>query len=189
MPFDGRELGRNERMLYQLGEVIELLRREDKWCQHQMKTKDDRRCILGALMHVGANAAVADAILGAAEEITGKAYRGVEAFNDDPDTDHRLVIAVLNRSRDHLLLAETPFCSEPARPNRRWSACGNAGRGSQCERFATLAFDGRLTYRLALGMESPLNRRKADDSYCWLMQREASCCLIPERRTRALHPA
>ena len=87
MPFDGRELRRNERMLYDLGEVIELLRREDKWCQPQMKTKDDRRCILGALMHVRANAAVAHAILGA-EEIPGKAYRGVEAFNDDPNTDH-----------------------------------------------------------------------------------------------------
>ncbi len=143
MPFDGRELGRNERMLYQLGEVIDLLRSEDRWCQHQMKTRDNRRCILGALMHVGANAAVADAILGAAEEITGKAYRGIEAFNDDPDTDHRLVVAVLNRSRDHIVLAATPFCSGAVQKNRR------AGRSRLRPMFGDVTFAMRTTATLA----------------------------------------
>ncbi len=38
------------------------------------------------------------------EAITAKSYRGVEAFSHLPDTDHKLLLAALNRSHEHALL-------------------------------------------------------------------------------------
>jgi hypothetical protein len=109
MPFDGREFGQHSRMLEKLEKVVGLLRAEDKWCQHEMKTGDGRHCILGALVHVGANSILGDVILRAANEVTGKAYGSVDAFNDDPETDHTLVRAALIRSRENILLGKAPI--------------------------------------------------------------------------------
>lgn len=108
MPFDGRAFGCRGEMLGQLEVATDLLRTEDRWCKRTLETTDGRRCVLGALMHVGGNAQLGEVILCAARELTGKSYRGVEAFNDDPATSHALILAVLNRSRDIILSGRLP---------------------------------------------------------------------------------
>ena len=108
MPFDGRTFGRHADMLDKLALATDLLRTEGQWCKQELKTIDGRRCILGALMHVGANARLGGVILGAVRELTGKSYRGIESFNDAPHTTHRLVVAVLERSRENILLGKVP---------------------------------------------------------------------------------
>jgi len=113
MPFDGRDFARQSEMLCKLEAVTELLRTEERWCKRQLKTWDDRRCILGALMHVGGNAQLGEVILCAARELTGKSYRGVESFNDATTTTHPMVLAILNRSRDIILSGRVHVTKRP----------------------------------------------------------------------------
>jgi hypothetical protein len=130
MPFDGREFGRHSEMLRKLGAVTELLGTEERWYKRELKTRDGRRCILGALMHVGGNAQLSEIILCAARELTGKPYRGVESFNDGSTTTHRLVLAVLSRSRDIILSGRVPVTNRPtveARVRRFYAALARIG--------------------------------------------------------------
>lgn len=106
MPFDGREFEQSNLMLEKLDSVIDLLSSEDKWCKYQVRTNDGRRCIMGVLIDVDGAALLADPILAAARELTGKSHGRVERFNDHRKTDHRLVLAVLRRARENLLLGK-----------------------------------------------------------------------------------
>ncbi len=109
MPFDGSELSRRDEMLLnKLAAVTDLLRARDGWCKRRLRMRDGRRCILGALMDLDAKSLLADAILGSAREVTGRPYNGLEGFNDDAATDHRLVLAVLERTRENILLRKVP---------------------------------------------------------------------------------
>lgn len=117
MPFDGTEFQPRDLMLEKLDVVIDLLRHENGWCKQQVRTVDGRRCILGALMDVHAESLLTYPILLAAQEITGRSYRRIEGFNDDPRTDHRLVVTVLGRTRDNVLLGKVAP-SPPTVPRR-----------------------------------------------------------------------
>ena len=117
MPFDGTEFQRHDFMLEKLDGVIDLLRTENRWCKQRLRTADGKRCILGALMDVSADAILTHPILDAARELTGRSYRRIEGFNDDPRTDHRLVVTVLGRTRDNLLLGKVA-AAPPTVPRR-----------------------------------------------------------------------
>ncbi len=106
MPFDGTEFGRRDRMLGKLDHVIDLLRSENKWCKQQLRTRNGRRCILGALADADAESLLSSAILNAARELTGRSYGRIDRFNDHPKTDHRLVLATLDRTRNNILLGK-----------------------------------------------------------------------------------
>jgi hypothetical protein len=105
MPFDGQEFGSDNRPLHKLDKVVDLLRTDDQWCKNELKSSDGtRRCLLGALIEVGARISLRKHILDAAHEITGNSYQRIESFNDDTATDHHLVVAVLGRARENILL-------------------------------------------------------------------------------------
>jgi hypothetical protein len=114
MPFDGKEFARRDLMLGKLDGVINLLRAEERWCKQQLRTIDGRRCILGALADMDAEALLAGAILEAAREVTGRPYCRIEHFNDHPKTDHRLVVAVLEQARENILSGGAIAVRSPA---------------------------------------------------------------------------
>jgi hypothetical protein len=103
MPFDGREYERRADASDKIGQVIDLLGREDRWCKKQLRTKDGRRCIVGAIEDMDARKELASPILNAIREVTGRTYVRIESFNDDPLTTHALVVRVLRRAQDSIL--------------------------------------------------------------------------------------
>ena len=101
MPFDGAGFIGSDR-LSRIEAVIQLIGTPDRWCKGRRRTHDGRFCIYGVL--VEANALnLSSAILHAAHEVTGERYCCVEAFNDNINTTHPLVVRVLARARDDLI--------------------------------------------------------------------------------------
>jgi hypothetical protein len=101
MPFDGidqRRIG----VLDKMDRVIELLSRERRWCKRHLRTADGRRCILGALADADAQSLQGQVLL-AIGEVTGRSYRRIESFNDDPLTTHAQVMRVLLRARENIV--------------------------------------------------------------------------------------
>ena len=99
MPFDGAHF----EALEKIDKVIDLLAREDRWCKRQLRTHDGRRCILGAMIDADATTMLSEPILLAIKQVTGRDYRKVEVFNDNPLTSHSLVLRVLHQARDNVL--------------------------------------------------------------------------------------
>jgi hypothetical protein len=97
MPFDGAGVGADRRV-DQIDEVIWLIGLPQKWIKGKRRTGDGRFCVTGALIELGATR-LQPAILDAMTEVTGKPYGSVEAFNDDPETTHFLLMRVLERAR------------------------------------------------------------------------------------------
>ncbi len=109
MPFDGREFVDRERMLDKLDDVTRLLETEDKWCKNLLRTWNRRRrCILGALIAAKATTLLFPVIVAATRDVTNIAFISVQQFNDDPATDHRLVLAVLGRARYRIQTGNIP---------------------------------------------------------------------------------
>jgi hypothetical protein len=98
MPFDGVGLGFDERM-YKMDGVIDLLAAPERWCKGILRTYDGRHCIRGAIMAVDGLGTLRPIVLRAINEVTGRHYRSIEAFNDHPNTDHAQVVEVLARAR------------------------------------------------------------------------------------------
>ncbi len=104
MPFDGiRYEGRIE-ALDKMDKVIGLLCDEARWCKRTLRTRDGRRCIVGAIMAADAIADLKAPVLLAVEQVTGHKQR-IETFNDDPLTTHALVMKVLRQARENILTA------------------------------------------------------------------------------------
>jgi hypothetical protein len=82
--------------------VINLLATPDGWCQGTLRTHDGRHCIRGAIMAVDGIGTLGPIVLRAINEVTGRHYRSIEAFNDHPNTDHAQVVEVLARTRTDL---------------------------------------------------------------------------------------
>lgn len=118
MPFDGAGFAASDNRLSKIEDVIDLLATPDQWCQGTPRTPDGRFCILGALIAVNANS-LRPVVLRAIHEVTGKDYRRIEAFNDHPDTNHRLVLRVLARARDNIVGEEVEVLSLPTLPTWR----------------------------------------------------------------------
>ena len=107
MPFDGTDFAQRDLMLERINGVINLLRSEDRWCKGQLKTSDGKRCIMGAVMAVDAEQLLARPILEAIREVTGRSFARIERFNDHSRTDHRLVVAVLEKTRENIAIGRT----------------------------------------------------------------------------------
>ena len=102
MPFDGADFipGRS---LQKLNAVANLVGTPGTWCKGTLRTGDGRYCLRGAILAVHADGLLEAPLLQAVHEVTGRHFRRIEAFNDHPYTDHALVCAVLQRTRDNLL--------------------------------------------------------------------------------------
>jgi hypothetical protein len=101
MPFDGVGFGLDDRM-NKIDKVMNLLATPDRWCKGILRTDDGRHCIRGAIMAVDRLGTLRPIVLRAINEVTGRHYRSIEAFNDHPNTDHAQVVEVLVRARTDL---------------------------------------------------------------------------------------
>jgi hypothetical protein len=101
MPFDGVGLGFDDR-IYKIDRAIDLLATPERWCKGILRTYDGRHCIRGAIMAVNGLGTLRPIVLRAINEVTGRHYRSIEAFNDHPNTDHAQVVEVLARARTDL---------------------------------------------------------------------------------------
>lgn len=106
MPFDGKEFQQGHLMLEKIDQLIGALQTEDRWGKGQLRTKDGKRCIMGVLNDIDAFSLLTRPILDAVRELTGKSCNSIERFNDLHTTDHQLVLAVLQRTRDNVLLGK-----------------------------------------------------------------------------------
>ena len=112
MPFDGTGLAVSDTRFNKIDDVIGLIAAPEKWCKGMAKTPDGRFCIRGAL--IAANAVnLRPVILEAIHEVTGRDYRRIEAFNDDVDTTHRMVLRVLAHARHNLIGQQAAIYSSP----------------------------------------------------------------------------
>jgi hypothetical protein len=104
MPLD--DVGFRDRIgpLDKIERVILLLAREEWWCKGELVTADGRRCIMGAVQEVDGVKVLAPPILAAIQQVTGRRfYPRIEMFNDDPATNHPLVLEVLFRARENII--------------------------------------------------------------------------------------
>lgn len=100
MPFDGQEYGRTTDALHKIEGVIDLLATAERWCKNRLESEDGRRCILGAMKVMGVDYTLYRPVLRAITDVTGRKYRRIEHFNDDPRTTHPCVLQVLHRARE-----------------------------------------------------------------------------------------
>jgi hypothetical protein len=104
MPFDGTDLGFFEnRSLTKLGEVERLLATKQLWCKFQLRDRDGRHCLVGAMEAVKARQVLEPIILRAARKVGGKHYWRIEYFNDDPRTSHAGILRVLSLARVNII--------------------------------------------------------------------------------------
>ena len=112
MPFDGTGFAVSDTRFNKIEDVIGLIATPEKWCKGMAKTPDGRFCIRGAL--IAANAVnLRPVILEAIHEVTGRNYRRIEAFNDDVDTTHRMVLRVMAHARHNLIGQQAAIYSSP----------------------------------------------------------------------------
>ena len=109
MPFDGNEfeyLDARQRVLREMDEQLQqvrsLLAHEGRWCKGALETPDGRRCILGAMHAVHASRILEPIVLGAIKDVTGRYYLRIDAFNDQRNTTHGLVLAVLEQASENV---------------------------------------------------------------------------------------
>lgn len=107
MPFDGAGYVAGE-SLARIEAVIELMALPDKWCKGALRSIDGRYCLRGAILAKSAGTLLEAPVLQAICEVSGRRYRRIESFNDDPQTDHSMVATVLLRARDNIVLGRTP---------------------------------------------------------------------------------
>jgi hypothetical protein len=107
MPFDGPGFDNRVR---KIDAVMQLIGAPDKWVKGKRRTNDGRFCVNGALIERSA-ANLSPLILQAANQVTGKSYGCLEAFNDEAETTHPLLIRVLARARADLIEQAAPVPS------------------------------------------------------------------------------
>ena len=104
MPFDGTDLGFLENhTLTKLGAVEPLLATEQQWCKFQLRDRDGRHCLLGAMQAVKARQMLEPIILRAARKVGGKHYWRIEFFNDDSRTSHADILRVLSLAQENIV--------------------------------------------------------------------------------------
>jgi hypothetical protein len=101
MPFDVAGFGVDDRVL-QIDNVIQLIGAPDKWVKGKRRTGAGRFCVTGALVELNA-ANLRPVIMDAMNKVTRRRYGSVEAFNDDVETSHSMLIRVLQRARGDLI--------------------------------------------------------------------------------------
>ncbi len=111
MPLDGTGYERRIQALDKIDEVINLLGDESRWCKGFVKTPDGRYCILGAMQAAHAGKELAEPIMLAISQVTGRSH-WIDRFNDHPLTTHADVLKVLQQARLNILTA-TPTAPKP----------------------------------------------------------------------------
>ena len=102
MPLDGTGYERRIHALDKMDEMIDLLSDERRWCKGFLKTPDGRYCILGAMQAVRAGKELAEPIMLAISQVTGRS-QWIDRFNDHPLTAHADVLKVLQQARVNIL--------------------------------------------------------------------------------------
>ena len=143
MPFDGTDLGFSENHpLTKLGAVERLLATKQLWCKFQLRDRDGRYCLVGAMEAVKARQVLEPIILRAAREVGGKHYWRIEFFNDDPRTSHADILRVLSLARENII-ANIIKSASAAHGGRDWRR--------QCVRCAP----DRPARRMRLSVSAP----------------------------------
>lgn len=106
MPFDGVGFVSGE-CLQKLDAMSDLVGTPERWCKGTLRTRDGRFCLRGAILEVGGTGILEAPILQAIGDVTGRRCRRIEAFNDDLQTNHEMVCAVLTRARENTLAGNT----------------------------------------------------------------------------------
>jgi hypothetical protein len=101
MPFDVAGFGFDD-CVDQIDGVIQLIGVPHKWVKGKRRTGDGRFCVTGALIELSATR-LRPVIFEAINEVTGTRYGSVEAFNDDVETSHSILMRVLERARAGLI--------------------------------------------------------------------------------------
>jgi hypothetical protein len=101
MPLDGTGFEADERVS-QIDGVIQLIGLSHKWVKGKRRTGNGRFCLTGALIELSATR-LRPVVLEAIPEITDKRYGSIEAFNDDVETSHVIVMRVLGCARANLI--------------------------------------------------------------------------------------
>jgi hypothetical protein len=145
MPFDGTDLGFFENHpLTKLGAVERLLATKQLWCKHQLRDRDGRYCLVGAMEAVKARQVLEPIILRAAREVGGKHYWRIEFFNDDPRTSHADILRVLSLARENII---ANIIQRRSRRQRLAQAVRALCSGSAGEAYAALRFGAIRTPR------------------------------------------
>lgn len=110
MPFDGVGFVSGE-CLQKLDAMIDLVGVPERWCKGTLRTGDGRYCLRGAIIEVGGAGILEVPILGAVRDVTRQRCSRIESFNDDLQTNHQLVYAVLLRARENVLAGSTATTS------------------------------------------------------------------------------
>jgi hypothetical protein len=119
MPFDGTDLGFSENHpLTKLGAVERLLATKQLWCKFQLRDRDGRYCLVGAMEAVKARQVLEPIILRAAREVGGKHYWRIEFFNDDSRTSHADILRVLSLARENIIANIIKGHQRRSRPQR-----------------------------------------------------------------------
>jgi hypothetical protein len=102
MPFDGAGSFGDVR-LQKIDRVIDLLRTPNRWCKGTERNRAGQYCIRGALIAVGGWELLQPVIADTIPEVSGRRFRRIEEFNDDPHTTHSDVVEVLQRTRQRIV--------------------------------------------------------------------------------------
>lgn len=108
MPFDGFYDGRQGYLLRKLDAVADLLASENQWCKGRWRNSSGARCLVGALIDANAKLALYRPLLEAATGVTRTRYYRLESFNDAPDTNFKIVQAVLDQARIDIISGDLP---------------------------------------------------------------------------------
>lgn len=102
MPFDGSGWHENE-VLQKIDQLRELLAGESRWCKGSFALPDGRRCLVGAMRALDAQAMLEPIVLDAIRDVTGRRCWRIESFNDRRSTTHAQVMRVLDCARERVL--------------------------------------------------------------------------------------
>ena len=148
MPFDGTDLGFFENHpVTKLDAVERLLATKQLWCKFQLRDRDGRYCIVGAMEAVKARQVLEPIILRAAREVGGKHYWRIEFFNDDPRTSHADILRVLSLARENIITNIIKGHKRRSRPQRLAQAVRTLCSRSAGEAYAALRFGAIRTPR------------------------------------------
>ena len=121
-----------------------ILATKQLWCKFQLRNRDGRYCLVGAMEAVKARQVLEPIILRAAREVGGKHYWRIEFFNDDPRTSHADILRVLSLARENII---ANIIQRRSRRQRLAQVVRALCSGSAGEAYAALRFGAIRTPR------------------------------------------
>jgi len=128
MPFDGAGFVPGD-SLQKIDEMIELIGTPGRWAKGSFRTLDGRYCLRGAIREVDRSETLGPVILEAINQVAGRRYCRIEAFNDSPRTNHEQIITVLMRARESVVAGQ--FVTKPTGviKSSAFARCWSKARG------------------------------------------------------------